>query len=118
MKAKSANFLFDELAERVAKGPITLHVRAQLANDRDTVDDATIHWPEDRTSLDLGTIVLTEPVADNAHEQKHITPAPGGCRIAYLPRSAAINRLIKFVSNWPAWNSGSARMRRCSGIDV
>jgi catalase len=71
-KAKSANFLFDELAERVAKGPITFHVRVQLANDGDTVDDATIHWPEDRTSLDLGSIVLTEPVADNDHEQKHI----------------------------------------------
>jgi len=36
------------------------------------VDDATIHWPEDRTLLDLGTLVLTEPVSDNAHEQQHI----------------------------------------------
>jgi len=71
-KAKSANFLFDELAERIAKGPIKFDIRVQLANDGDTVDDATIHWPEDRTLLDLGTLVLTEPVADNAHEQQHI----------------------------------------------
>jgi catalase len=69
---KSANFLFDELAERIAKGPITFRILAQLANDGDTVDDATIHWPEERTLLDLGAITLTEPVADNAHEQKHI----------------------------------------------
>jgi catalase len=36
------------------------------------VDDATIHWPEDRTQLELGTLTLDQPVADNAHEQKQI----------------------------------------------
>ena len=70
--AKGANFLFDELAERLAKGPIKFNIQVQLANDGDTVDDATSHWPEDRTVLDLGTIALTEPVADDAHEQQHI----------------------------------------------
>jgi catalase len=70
--AKSANFLFDELAERVAKGPIKFKIVAQLANDGDVVDDATIHWPEDRTLLELGTIALTAPVPDSAHEQKQI----------------------------------------------
>jgi catalase len=70
--AKSANFLFDELAERIASGPIIFHILAQLANDGDTVDDATVHWPEERTLLDLGAITLTEPVADNAHEQQQL----------------------------------------------
>lgn len=68
--AKSANFLFDELAERIAKGPIQFRVVAQLANDGDLVNDATEQWPEDRTLLDLGSIALTAPVAENAHEQK------------------------------------------------
>jgi catalase len=68
--AKSPNFLFDELAERIAKGPIKFRIAAQLANDGDTVNDATVHWPEDRTLLDLGTIALTAPVSDNAHEQQ------------------------------------------------
>jgi catalase len=70
--AKSANFLFDELAERVAKGPIKFKILVQLANDGDVVDDATIHWPEDRTLLELGMIALTAPVPDSAHEQKQI----------------------------------------------
>jgi catalase len=69
---KGPNFLFDELAERIAKAPIAFRILAQLANDGDTVDDATVHWPEERTQLDVGAITLTEPVADNAHEQKHI----------------------------------------------
>jgi catalase len=69
---QSPNFLFDELAARIAKGPIRFRIVAQLANPEDTVDDATIHWPEDRTLVELGTVTLTEPVPDDAHEQKQI----------------------------------------------
>jgi catalase len=69
---KSRNFLFDELAERIARGPILFRVMVQLANEEDTVDDATVHWPEERTLLNLGTITLTGPVADDAVQQRHI----------------------------------------------
>jgi catalase len=69
---KNANYLFDELAERIAKGPIKFRILVQLANDGDIVDDATVHWPEERTLLELGTLVLTEPVANGDHEQQHI----------------------------------------------
>jgi catalase len=68
--AKSANYLFDELTERVGKGPVQFRVAAQLANDSDIVNDATEHWPEDRTLSNLGTITLTKPVENNAHEQQ------------------------------------------------
>lgn len=69
--AKGTDFLFDEIAERVAKGPIKFRLLVQLANDGDVVDDATIHWPAHRTLLELGTLNLTQPVADD-HEQKQI----------------------------------------------
>jgi catalase len=68
--AKSANFLFDELTERIAQGPIKLRVVVQLAHEGDKVNDASEQWPEDRTLMDLGTVALTAPVADNAHEQQ------------------------------------------------
>jgi catalase len=70
--AKSPSYLFDELAERVGAGPIKFRLLVQVANDEDVVDDATIHWPGDRTVMELGTIELTAPVADNAHEEKRI----------------------------------------------
>ena len=70
VKTKGANFLFDEIAERIAKGPVKLRLAAQLANDGDIVDDATEHWPEDRTQIELGTISLTKPVENDAHEQQ------------------------------------------------
>jgi len=70
--AKGAEFLFDELAERVSKGPIAFRILVQLANNGDTVDDATVHWPEDRPLVEFGEVSLTAPVPDGGHEQKHI----------------------------------------------
>jgi catalase len=71
-KDKDANFLFDELNERVAAGPISFQVFAQLANETDEVNDAAVHWPEDRPLTRLGQIILTAPVSDNTQEQKKI----------------------------------------------
>lgn len=69
---KASNYLFDEIAERISKGPVKFKLSVQLAEGGDVVDDATKHWPESRTVLQLGSIELTAPVADNAHEQQHI----------------------------------------------
>jgi len=70
--AKGPNYLFEELAKRIAKGPITFRVLVQLANEGDVVNDSTVHWPEDRAVLELGRMLLTEPVREDAHEQKQI----------------------------------------------
>ena len=71
-KTKDANYLHDELTERIAKGAISFQILVQVANDNDIVDDATVHWPEERPLINLGRIVLTNPVSDNAREQKKI----------------------------------------------
>jgi catalase len=65
------DYLFDELQQRIAAGPIEFRVVVQLADPGDVVDDATVHWG-DRELLELGTLSLTKPVADNASEQKQI----------------------------------------------
>ena len=72
VKSKDANYLFDELTERITRGPISFQILAQVANDDDIVDDATVHWPEERPLINLGRIVLTDPVQDDAREQKKI----------------------------------------------
>jgi len=71
-KAKGANYLFDELAERVAKGPIRFDIQVQIAKPGDTVDDATIHWPADRQVIPFGKVELTAKVPADAQEQQHI----------------------------------------------
>jgi catalase len=70
--AKTPNFLFDELKERVAKGPVKYRIVVQLAKDGDITDDATVRWPEDRPQLTLGEITLTAISPDNPAEQQRI----------------------------------------------
>ena len=72
VRSKDANYLFDELTERITRGPISFQILVQVANDDDIVDDATVHWPEERPLINLGRIVLTDPVQDDAREQKKI----------------------------------------------
>lgn len=57
-KGKDANYLFDELTKRISEGPIRFDIKVQMANEGDVVDDATVHWPEDRRIMNLGTIEL------------------------------------------------------------
>jgi catalase len=70
--ALGANFLFDELRERVARGPIVFRLVVQQAGSEDVVDDATAHWPADRPVIELGRIELEAAVAEDAAEQKKI----------------------------------------------
>jgi catalase len=69
---KEANYLFDELTERIAKGPIRFRITVQVAEDGDVINDATVHWPAARKVVELGTIELTQSVAADAREQKQI----------------------------------------------
>lgn len=66
------NYHFDELLERVAKGPVRFKIVVQVAAPEDVTGDATIHWPESRELIELGAIELTGPVGDNAAQQKQI----------------------------------------------
>ncbi|MGH7088619.1 MAG: catalase, partial [Stellaceae bacterium] len=70
--AQRPNFLFDEIKERIAKEPAKFRIAVQLARDGDTVDDATVRWPEERPQLTFGEISLTQIARNNAREQQHI----------------------------------------------
>ena len=58
------DFLRDELAERLAQGPAVFHVRAQLADGDDAVDDPTEQWPEDREVVELARLEVTDLASD------------------------------------------------------
>jgi catalase len=83
VQSKDGNYLFTELAERIAGEPVRFTLAVQLAEDTDVVDDATIHWPSDREVRELGTVELTTPVTDDAAQQKHVIFDP-------IPRLAGI----------------------------
>ena len=70
--ARSPNFLFDEIKERVANEPVKFRIAVQLAEDGDTIDDATVRWPHDRPQLTFGEISLNKIAPNNASEQQQI----------------------------------------------
>ena len=72
VKTKDANYLFEELAKRITRDPIGFQIFVQVADAGDIVDDATVHWPEERPLVNLGRMTLTAPVAENAREEKRI----------------------------------------------
>ena len=68
--AKSSSYLFDELTERLSRGPASFTLSAQVAEPGDPTDDATKHWPEDRKIVQLGTIAVTEILEEKESKQE------------------------------------------------
>ncbi len=68
----TVDYHFDEIAKRIAQGPVRFKLLAQIADKEDVVDDATIHWPESRELMELGVIELSEAVPDTIAQQQHI----------------------------------------------
>lgn len=74
VKSKEANYLFHELHSRLPSKPIIFKLLAQIADEGDVTDDATVHWPESRKVVELGTVKLeqTLPVEESLKQQKTI----------------------------------------------
>jgi catalase len=70
--AKSENFLFDEIGQRLAKEPVKLGVFVQMAEPGDDIADASVTWPDSRTEIPFGTITLTSRVDDQAPDRRKI----------------------------------------------
>lgn len=74
LKTKSLTYLFDELPERLRAGPIKFKLLAQIAEDDDVTDNATIIWPEERQIVELGTLKIDETISEEESrvQQKQI----------------------------------------------
>ena len=70
--AKSANFLFDEIGQRLAREPVRLAVFVQMAGSGDDVADASVTWPDGRTEIPFGIITLTARVDDQAPQWRKV----------------------------------------------
>jgi catalase len=69
---KSANFLFEEIGPRLAKGPLRLGLFVQMAERGDDVADASVPWPDSRAEISFGTLTLTARVDDQVAERRKI----------------------------------------------
>jgi catalase len=74
--AKSPNFLAEELKTRLASGPVNYRMIVQLANAGDPTNDPSLVWPDDRKTIDVGTISITSVDADSDAAQKALVFFP------------------------------------------
>jgi catalase len=71
-----ANYMFEDLRRRIARGPVTYTLAVQLANPGDPTNDGSIVWPDDRKRVTLGTIKLTAIAPDNEALQRSLAFSP------------------------------------------
>jgi catalase len=64
------NYLFDELAARLQKSPAEWHLMVTIGQPGDSIEDATVPWPDGREQVDAGTLHVTSLVSE----------AEGNCR--------------------------------------
>ena len=70
------DFLFDDLAKRIAQKPVAFHVKAQLAEPGDQTKDASQPWPDDRKVVDLGVLTLNKVVPNSLETEKKLLFLP------------------------------------------
>ena len=73
---RSANFLREELENRLQKGPVVFRLRLQLAAEGDPTDDVTALWPSDRRRVELGRLEVTGISAASAADERRLVFDP------------------------------------------
>lgn len=71
------NFLIDELRTRLARGPVTFHLQAQLAKPGDPIADPSRPWPDSNRVVDLGALTIDALVTDSLSAEKELLFLPG-----------------------------------------
>jgi len=70
------NFLTTDIIDRVRRGPVTFHLKAQLGAVGDQTSDPAKAWPDDRQVIDLGVLTIDKTVADSDEAQKKLLFLP------------------------------------------
>jgi catalase len=73
---RSANFLRDDLENRLSRGPVVFRLFLQLAGESDPTDDVTALWPAERTQVELGRLEVTSISATSAADERRLVFDP------------------------------------------
>jgi catalase len=119
LKQRDPDFLAKEITERVGKQPQRWTMTVTVANPGDPTADPSKAWPQDRRTIDVGTLVVSAIVAeaDGPCRDINFDPAvlPSGMRVSDDPfpaaRSAAysvsFNRRTAEEQNYPRVAAGA-----------
>ena len=82
------DFLIAELDQRLTQGPVVFTLAFQFAEPGDSTADPTIAWPEQRTILPAGQIIVTSRSSNEDHWQQQVfdpTHVPAGVELSDDP---------------------------------
>ena len=90
---RGPNFLESEIADRIKSGPLRWTMLVTVANPSDQTADPSKAWPEDRRSVEVGSLIVQriEPERDGPCRDINFDPAvlPNGMRTSDDPFPAA-----------------------------
>ena len=75
--SRGPDYLREEIAARVAAGPVRFDWFAQIAEAGDPIDDPSAAWPDSRRLVRLGTLRIDRLAADQAAADKALLLLPG-----------------------------------------
>jgi catalase len=81
-----ADYLQADLQRRLEQGPLRWRLLLTLGTAEDSTRDATRQWPEDRPTVDAGTVVITRGVPQDEGPCRDVNYDP-----TVLPRGMAIS---------------------------
>jgi catalase len=90
LSALGPEYLTAEIRERVRRGPVTFKLFLQVAAEDDKIDDHSIAWPDARKKVELGTLTITNAVADSQTAEKKLLFMPG----TFVPGIEAADPMI------------------------
>jgi len=73
---RAPDFLSTELTQRLKRGPVTFHLKVQVAGSGDPTRDPTKAWPDTRGIVDIGVITITRLAQDSSEAQKKLLFLP------------------------------------------
>ena len=118
---RPADFLEQDIAQRVGAGPQRWAMVVQVANAGDPAADPSRAWPDDRRTVEVGTLVADKVIAEADGPCREInfdpTVLPGGMRTSADPfpaaRSAAYavsyDRRTAEAADYPRTAGGAAQ---------
>jgi catalase len=71
-----ADFLSEELTQRIALKLVVFHLKAQLAEPGDQTKDGSQPWPDERKVVELGVLTLNKPVTNSSEAEKKLLFLP------------------------------------------
>ncbi|MET3651010.1 catalase family peroxidase [Dyella japonica] len=90
---RPADFLEQEITERINRGPARWTMQVTVATQEDPVNDPTKAWPKDRQTIDVGTLVVQqiEPEQNGPCRDLNYDPTvlPTGMAVSSDPFPAA-----------------------------